>query len=123
MISALGLGGFGGKNVGEMAVPSEATFGPPGAGAGAGELASQPVVLYPDAQGPLGSLAALAGTSFASDEEATAAVLREVAGQLGMRTSFLTQIAGGKNRVVVAHNEPGGSGIAAGTILPLAHTY
>ncbi len=44
-------------------------------------------------------------------------------GQLGMRTSFLTQIAGGKNRVVAAHNEPGGSGVVAGTILPLAHTY
>ena len=123
MISALGRGGFGGKNVGEIAVSSEATFGPPGDGAGFGVLAPQPVVLYPDAQGPLGNLAALAGTSFATDEEATAAVLREVAGQLGMRTGFLTRIEGGEHRVLAVHDEPGGSGVAAGTTQPLAHTY
>ena len=123
MISALGRGGFGGKNVGEMAVPSKATFGSPGDGAGSGELAPQPVVLYPDAQGSLGNLAALAGTSFATDEEATAAVLREVAGQLGMRTGFLTRIEGGEHRVLAVHDEPGGSGVVAGTTQPLALTY
>ena len=103
--------------------PSEATFGPPGGGAGSGVPAPQPVVLYRDAGGSLGSLAALAGTSFASDDEATAAVLREVAAQLGMRTGYLTRIAGEEHRVLAVHDEPGGSGVVAGTIRPLAHTY
>ena len=97
--------------------------GAPGPAAGPAALDSPPVVLYPDVSGPLGSLAALAGTSFASDDEATAAILREVARQLGMRTSFLTRIERGENRVVAAHDEPGGSGITAGTTWPLAHTY
>ena len=86
-------------------------------------LAPQPVVLYPAARGPLGSLAARTGRSFASGDEATAAILRTVAEQLGMRTSLLTRIEGEENRVLAAHNAPDGSGIRPGMVLPLAHTY
>ena len=111
------------SRVGTEPVDDGAEPGAPREPGGPAALAPPSVVLYPDPSGPLAGLAALAGTSFASDEEAAAAILREVAGQLGMRTSFLTQIAGGENRVVAAHNEPGGSGIAAGTAWPLAHTY
>ncbi len=70
-------------------------------------------------------LAALAARSFASTAEATQAVLAAITAQLGLRTSFLTRTtpADGRNRVLAAHNEPGGSGIVAGADLSLDDTF
>ena len=74
--------------------------------------ASRPV----PAAGYLDGLAALAGRGFASSEEALAAILRLVVGQLGLRSSYLTRLSPEEQRseVLVAYNAPGGCDIRAG---------
>ena len=83
----------------------------------------QPVEPRPGAD--LGGLAALAARGFGSTAEATQALLATIVAQLGLRTSFLTQITAGegRNRVVAAHNGPGGCAIAPGAGLPLDDTF
>ena len=73
----------------------------------------------------LHGLATLAARSFGSTAEATQALLETIAAQLGLRTSFLTEIAPatGRNRVLAAYNAPGGSGVRAGSDLPLGDTF
>ena len=75
--------------------------------------------------GYLGGLSELAGTSFGSSREATNAVLRLLADQLGMRSGFLTRITpqDNRNEVLAAYNAPGGCDIPAGALLPLSQTY
>lgn len=70
------------------------------------------------------SLAALAAAQFRTSEETIAAVLALITDQLGLRTSFLTQIAHevGHYEVIAAHNVPGGCDIAPGTTLELGAT-
>jgi signal transduction histidine kinase len=70
-------------------------------------------------------LAALAARSFPSTTEATQAILVTITAQLGLRTAFLTHIAlaDGRNHILAAHNEPGGSDIPAGADLPLDETF
>jgi len=79
----------------------------------------------PDTASALRPLAALAARSFPSTAEATQAVLATISAQLGLRTTFLTRITAqdGRNRILAAHNEPGGSGILAGADLPLDETF
>ena len=73
----------------------------------------------------LGSLSELAGRSFGSGEEATAALLQLVSEQLSMRSAFLTRITpeSNRNEVVASHNAPDGCGIPVGAVLPLSGTF
>jgi hypothetical protein len=73
----------------------------------------------------LGSLSALAARSFASTSELVDAILSLISDQLGLRTSFLTNITvtENRNRVVAAYNRPGGCGIVADSDLPLEDTF
>jgi hypothetical protein len=73
----------------------------------------------------LDGLSELAGQAFASTAEATMAVLRLVAEQLGVRSSFLSRITReeGRFEVVAAHNDPGGCDMATGAILSLPQAY
>ena len=73
----------------------------------------------------LGGLSELAARSFASTEEAMAAILRLIIEQFGMRTSFLTRITRelGRSEVLAAHNRPGGCDIAPGSLLELPLTF
>ena len=77
------------------------------------------------AAGYLDGLAVLAGRGFASSEEALAAILRLAVEQLGLRSSYLTQItpAEGRAEVLAAYNAPGGCDIRAGAVLPLPDTF
>lgn len=73
----------------------------------------------------LSPLSALAARSYESTNELVDAVLSLVSDQLGLRTSFLTNITvtENRNRVVAAYNRPGGCGIMADSDLPLADTF
>lgn len=73
----------------------------------------------------LDGLSELAGQAFASTAEATMAVLRLVAEQLGVRSSFLSRIRReeGRFEVLTAHNAPGGCDMATGAILSLPQAY
>ena len=73
----------------------------------------------------LGGLSALAARGFASSAEATDAILRLAADQLGMRSALLIRIARdtGQSDVLAAYNAPGGSGVPPGTVLALQDTY
>lgn len=70
-------------------------------------------------------LAGLAASQFGSSEESIAAVLALITDQLGLRTSFLAQIARAEGRfdVLAAHNLSGGCDIAPGTSLELQATF
>lgn len=78
-----------------------------------------------DGDTALHELAALAAHSFGSTAESIQALLKTIASQLGLRTSFLTEItpATGRNHILAAYDAPGGSGILAGTDLHLGDTY
>lgn len=73
----------------------------------------------------LDSLSALSAKGFSSTDALIEAILILITEQLGLRTSFLTQIALEENRnhVVAAHNQPGGCDIPAGIELPLEDTF
>ena len=75
--------------------------------------------------GNLRELAALTARGFASTEEATAAVLRLIAEQVGVRSSFLSRVSRQTVRleVLAAHNAPGGSDVVAGSTTPLPQTF
>ncbi len=70
-------------------------------------------------------LADLAASQFRSSEESIAAVLALITDHLGLRTSFLAQIAreDGHFEVLAAHNLAGGCDIASGTNLELRATF
>ena len=80
---------------------------------------------HTDGDAALSGLATLVARGFGSTAEATRALLETIATQLGLRTSFLTEItpASGSNRVLAAYNAPGGSGVSAGRDLPLGDTF
>lgn len=85
------------------------------------ELASTP-----DAEARyLNSLSAFATRSFSSTNEALQAVLELISEQLRLRSSFLTAIDPGcnNNRVLQAHNQPGGCDVPPGADLPLDDTF
>ena len=66
----------------------------------------------PDRPSALRPPVAPVARGFPSTAEATQAVLATISAQLGLRTTFLTRITphDGRNRILAAHNEPGGSG-------------
>ncbi len=81
-----------------------------------------------DPSGPaqyIGSLSALSAKSFPSTEALIEAILALITDQLGLRTSFLTQITPADNRshVVAAYNQPDGCDLPAGVDLPLEDTF
>ncbi len=73
----------------------------------------------------LGPLSALAAHTFRSTDALMDAILTLVVDQLGLRTSFLTHIVPehDQNRIVAAHNAPGGCDVLAGTAMPLEDTF
>lgn len=73
----------------------------------------------------LAPLSAFAAQSFDSSEALFQAVLNLLTEQLGMRTSFLTEIlpADNHNHIRAAHNLVGGCGLEAGITLPLNETF
>ncbi len=71
----------------------------------------------------LSGLWALSGRGFASMNDASQAIVRLASNQLGMRSAFLAQFEGEEKRVLASHNAPGGCDIAAGAVLPIAHSY
>ena len=73
----------------------------------------------------LEQLSDLAVRSFASTGDATQAILRLVAQQLGMRTSFLARITRQPDEflVLAAHNDLGGPDVKPGTRCALPDTY
>lgn len=89
---------------------------PPAASVAAGSDASASL---------LGGLSSLAGHSYRTSADATDAILQLVAGQLGMRTAYLTRIdrARGELLMVSSFNEAGGSGIVAGSSFVLEDTF
>jgi hypothetical protein len=72
----------------------------------------------------LEELSNLAGSSFASTEEAVSALLELLSEQLGVRSSFISQITLEQERfqVLAAHNEPGGCDVPPGARLELPQT-
>jgi PAS domain S-box-containing protein len=64
------------------------------------------------------------GSGFGSIQEVMEAVLRSLAEQLGMRSTWVARASPEENRleVLVAHNEPGGCDVAVGAALPLQRT-
>src|SRR5579863_4501582 len=68
----------------------------------------------------LDSLSTLARRGFASNQEATVAILQLLMEQLTMRSSFLTHVTGeaGEFEVIAAQKEDGGCAIQVGTIVP-----
>ncbi len=75
--------------------------------------------------GNLEGLSELAARSFASSEEATEAVLRLIADQVGARSTFLSRIATGEGRsnVLAAYNALDGCAVVPGAVLPLPQTF
>ena len=73
----------------------------------------------------LGSLSAFSAKSFTSTAALVEAVLVLVTDQLGLRTSFLTEITPAQNRnlIVAVHRQPDGCEIIPGSELPLAQTF
>ncbi len=71
----------------------------------------------------LSGLWALSARGFASTDEASQAVVRLASEQLGMRSAFLAHFDGEEKLVLASHNAPGGCDIAAGEVLPIAHSY
>jgi signal transduction histidine kinase len=73
----------------------------------------------------LDSLSTLARRGFASNHEATDAILQLLMEQLTMRSSFLTHVTGeaGQFEVIVAQNEAGGCAIQVGTIVPVYQNF
>lgn len=73
----------------------------------------------------LDRLSRLAGTRFASLDDATAAVLQTVTDVLGMRTSWVSEVDNETCElgIVASHNEPGGCDVAAGGSAPLTSTF
>ena len=73
----------------------------------------------------LQSLSTLAGRGYTSTDEVIRAMLTAIVGQLGLRTSYLTEINPAENllHVRAAHNEPGGCDVAADADLPLSDTF
>lgn len=71
----------------------------------------------------LGQLSALAARTYDSTDALMESVLTLVAGQLGMRTSFLTQLENNQTCILAAHNEPGGCDLQADTAFPLEDTF
>lgn len=70
-------------------------------------------------------LSALAATSFPSTAALIDAILALITEQLGLRTSFLTQItpAANCNHVLAVYNQPHGCDLVAGIDLPLEDTF
>jgi hypothetical protein len=70
-------------------------------------------------------LSALSVRSFASTEEALDALLALLADQLGVRTSFASELSrdDGLFTVLAAHEEVGGIELAPGTVRPLPLTF
>ena len=71
----------------------------------------------------LGELSALAARTYDSTEALMESVLTLVVGQLGMRTSFLTQLEHNQLCILATHNEPGGCDLRADTAFPLEDTF
>jgi signal transduction histidine kinase len=72
----------------------------------------------------LRELSALAAQSYASAEEAAAAVLQLVSSQLGMRTSYITGfLPKGQLKILAAHTAPGGCAIAVGQVHSVRETF
>jgi hypothetical protein len=73
----------------------------------------------------LNHLSALAGRSYASTVEAVDAILKLLADQLGMRTTYLSRVDrdGGQVRIQFAHNLAGGCGVPPGSSHQLEDTY
>jgi len=71
----------------------------------------------------LGQLSALAARTYDSTDALMESVLALVAGQLGMRTSFLTQLEHNQLCILATHNEPGGCDLRAGADFPLEDTF
>lgn len=88
-------------------------------------MTAPPAPIEPPAATDLDGLAALAARGFASTSEATEAVLRLVAAELGTRTSFLSRVDRDNERfeILAAFNAPGGCDLAPGAVLPLPQTY
>lgn len=73
----------------------------------------------------LDHLSALAGRSYATTAEAAEAILKLLANQLQMRTTYLSQIDRDAGRVLIqyAYNAVGGCGVVPGAAFPLEDTY
>ena len=71
----------------------------------------------------LGQLSALAARTYDSTDALMESVLTLVVGQLGMRTSFLTQVEHNQLCVLATYNEPGGCDLRADTVFPLEDTF
>ena len=73
----------------------------------------------------LDGLSVLAGRSFPSTAELLGAVLKLVVEQLGLRTSYVTEIAcqDGQSVVLAAYNAPGGCDVREGAVLVLTDTF
>jgi signal transduction histidine kinase len=73
----------------------------------------------------LDSLSTLARRGFASNREATDAILQLLMEQLTMRSSFLTHVTGevGRFEVIAAQNEASGCAIKVGTVVPVYQNF
>jgi DNA-binding GntR family transcriptional regulator len=76
----------------------------------------------PQIEGPLRALSRLSARSFASSDEAIAAILALIAEQTDMRSAFLSRFEGDQLRIVADHDH-GGCGIRAGTLLQLEDAF
>ena len=73
----------------------------------------------------LAGLGTLAARRFTSTAEAVDAILRAIAEQTGVRSSFLTRITRdtGQSEVLAAFNAPGGCDVRSGDVLELPQTF
>lgn len=73
----------------------------------------------------LSTLSAFSAQSYSSTEALVTALLQLISEQLGMRTSFLTEIttANNQNHILSSHNLEGGCDLQAGVDLPLNETF
>jgi hypothetical protein len=73
----------------------------------------------------LGPLSALSAISFPSTDALIQAILALITDQVGLRTSFLTQISPSENRnhIIAVHQQPNGCELVADIDLPLEDTF
>ena len=79
----------------------------------------------PSATALLGGLSSLAGRSYRTSAEATEAILKLIAAQLGMRTTYLSRINRASDDLLVrsSFNAPDGCDVVAGSTFDLQDTY
>lgn len=73
----------------------------------------------------LDSLSALSARSFATLSEVVESVLRLIVDEIGLRSSYMTQLDPSTQHATItaAVNQPGGSNIEPGANFPLGHLF